>query len=108
MLKFGLIGTGGIAQTYAQAFPTSDLCELVAVADVRKESAVAFAEPFGAKVFADHKDLAENSDIEAVILSTPPNSHPATAEYFMKRGVHVLCENLCLSVEEAKSDDSNG
>ncbi|MBX3243720.1 MAG: Gfo/Idh/MocA family oxidoreductase [Acidobacteria bacterium] len=103
MLKFGLIGTGGIAQTYAQAFPTSDLCELVAVADVRKESAVAFAEPFGAKAFADHKDLAENSDIEAVIISTPPNSHPDIAEYFMKRGVHVLCEKpLCLSVEEAK------
>lgn len=57
-LKFALIGTGGIAQTYAQAFQTSKCCKLVAVADVRKESADAFAEPFGAKSFGDYKQLA--------------------------------------------------
>jgi predicted dehydrogenase len=102
-LKFALIGTGGIAQTYAQAFQTSKCCELVAVADVRKESAEAFAEPFGAKAFADYKSLAENSEIDAVIISTPPNSHPEIAMYFMQRGVHVLCEKpLCLSSAEAK------
>jgi predicted dehydrogenase len=102
-LKFALIGTGGIAQTYAQAFQTSNCCQLVAVADVRKESADAFAEPFGAKSFADYKTLAENSEIDAVIISTPPNSHPEIAMYFMNRGVHVLCEKpLCLSSAEAR------
>ena len=35
-LKFALIGTGGIAQTYAQAFQTSDCCQLVAVADINQ------------------------------------------------------------------------
>lgn len=103
-LKFALIGTGGIAQTYAQAFQTSKCCELVAVADVRRESADAFAEPFGAKSFADYKTLAENSEIDAVIVSTPPNSHPEIAMYFMNRGVHVLCEKpLCLSSAEARA-----
>ncbi|CAN5338137.1 Gfo/Idh/MocA family oxidoreductase [soil metagenome] len=102
-LKFALIGTGGIAQTYAQAFQTSDCCQLVAVADINKESAKAFAEPFGAKVFADYKNLAENSEFDAVIISTPPNSHPEIAMYFMRKGIHVLCEKpLCLSVDEAK------
>jgi len=103
-LKFALIGTGGIAQTYAQAFQTSQCCKLVAVADVRRESADAFAEPFGAKSFGDYKKLAENSEIDAVIISTPPNSHPEIAAYFMERGVHVLCEKpLCLSVAEARA-----
>lgn len=102
-LKFALIGTGGIAQTYAQAFQSSDCCQLVAVADVREDSAKAFAEPFGAKAFADYKTLAENSEIDAVIISTPPNTHPEIAMFFMNRGVHVLCEKpLCLSVAEAK------
>jgi predicted dehydrogenase len=102
-LKFALIGTGGIAQTYAQAFQTSKSCELVAVADVRKDSADAFAEPFGAKSFKDYKTLAENSSVDAVIIATPPNSHPEIAMYFMKRGVHVLCEKpLCLSSSEAR------
>jgi predicted dehydrogenase len=102
-LKFALIGTGGIAQTYAQAFQTSECCQLVAVADVRKESADAFAEPFGAKSYDDYKNLAENEPIDAVIVSTPPNSHPEIAMYFMRRGTNVLCEKpLCLSVADAK------
>ena len=102
-LKFALIGTGGIAQTYAQAFQTSDCCRLVAVADVNENSAKAFAEPFGAKFFADYKTLAETSEIDAVIVSTPPNTHPEITMYFMRRGANVLCEKpLCLSVAEAK------
>lgn len=102
-LKFGLIGTGGIAQTYAQAFQTTECCQLIAVADVRKESADAFAEPFGAKSFDDYKALAESVEVDAVIVSTPPNTHPEIATYFMERGVHVLCEKpLCLSLAEAK------
>ena len=103
-LKFALIGTGGIAQIYAQAFQTSDCCDLVAVADVRKESTDAFAEPFGAKSFVDYKTLAENSNFDAVIVSTPPNSHPEIAMFFMNLGKHVLCEKpLCLSVAEARA-----
>ena len=103
-LKFGLIGTGGIAQTYAQAFQTSDCCKLVAVADINKDSAKAFAELFAAKSFGDYKTLAETSEIDAVIISTPPNTHPEIAMYFMNRGVNVLCEKpLCLSVAEARA-----
>ena len=102
-LKFALIGTGGIAQTYAQAFQTSDCCKLVAVADINQESAKAFAELFAAKSFSDYKTLAENTEIDAVIVSTPPDSHPEIAMYFMQKGVNVLCEKpLCLSVADAK------
>ena len=102
-LKFALIGTGGIAQTYAQAFQTSDNCALVAVADINENSAKAFSESFGAKSFSDYKALAENSEFDAVIIATPPNSHPEIATYFMRRGVNVLCEKpLCLTVAEAK------
>lgn len=102
-LKFALIGTGGIAQTYAQAFNESDCCDLVAVADINKESAVAFAEPFNAKSFSDYKEIAENVEFDAVIVSTPPNTHPEIAEFFMNRDKHVLCEKpLCLTSNEAR------
>ncbi len=102
-LRFALIGTGGIAQTYAQAFQESNCCELVAVADINKDSADAFAEPFGARSFEDYKALAESSDFDAVIVSTPPNTHPEIAMFFMRLGKHVLCEKpLCLSVAEAR------
>lgn len=102
-LKFALIGTGGIAQTYAQVFHESNCCQLVAVADINQEASKAFAEPFGAKSFADYKTLAENSEIDAVIISTPPNTHAEIAVHFMNLGKHVLCEKpLCLTVAEAR------
>jgi predicted dehydrogenase len=103
-LKFALIGTGGIAQTYAQAFQQSEFCELAAVADVREDAAKAFAEPFGAKSFSDYQTLAESVEIDAVIVATPPATHPEIAMFFMARGVNVLCEKpLCLTVAEAKA-----
>ncbi len=103
-LKFALIGTGGIAQTYAQAFQQSNCCQLIAVADINQDSAKAFAEPFGAKYFDNYEKLAENTELDAVIVATPPNTHPEIAMYFMRKGVHVLCEKpLCLSVAEARA-----
>jgi predicted dehydrogenase len=103
-LKFALIGTGGIAQTYAQAFQQSNCCQLIAVADINQDSAKAFAEPFGARSFDNYQTLAEKTEIDAVIVATPPKSHPEIAMFFMRRGVHVLCEKpLCLSVAEAKA-----
>jgi len=103
-LKFALIGTGGIAQTYAQAFQQSTCCTLVAVADINQDSAKAFAEPFGARYFSNYQTLAENTELDAVIVATPPDTHPEIAMYFMRKGVNVLCEKpLCLTVTEAKA-----
>lgn len=102
-LRFALIGTGGIAQTYAQAFQTSEVCELVAVADVNRKAADAFAEPLGARSFGDHRELAESEGFDAVIVSTPPASHREIAVGFMERGRHVLCEKpLCLTQAAAR------
>ena len=42
-LRFGMVGAGGIAQAYAQAFRDTSIATLVAVADVRSESAEAIA-----------------------------------------------------------------
>src|SRR5437016_12429877 len=89
-LKFGLVGAGGIAQAYAQAFNESKCCELVAVADIRADAARALAEIVGGKAYNDHKQLAE-TNLDAVIVATPPVSHPEIACFFMERGTHVLC-----------------
>src|SRR3954468_3017461 len=90
-LKFGLVGAGGIAQAYAQAFNESNCCELVAVADVRPDAAAALAEIVGGKAYGDHKQLAE-LDLDAVIIATPPATHPEIACFFMENGMPVLCE----------------
>ena len=111
-LKFGLVGAGGIAQAYAQAFNESHCCELVAVADVRKDAATALAEITGGKSYEDYKQFDE-TELDAVIVATPPDSHAEITCYFMERGTPVLCEKpLCSSVAEAEkmiaTAESNG
>ena len=51
-----------------------------------------------------YRTLAENAEaVDAVIVATPPITLPEIAMYFMRRGIHVLCEKpLCLSVTDAK------
>ena len=101
-LKFGLVGAGGIAQAYAQAFNESKCCELVAVADVREDAANALAEIVGGKSYDDYRQLSE-VELDAVIVATPPATHPEIACFFMELGIPVLCEKpLCVSVAEAE------
>jgi predicted dehydrogenase len=91
-VRFGIVGAGAIAQGYAQAFQTCDEAEVIAVADVRKDAAAALAEPFGCPSFASHQEMAEGSNPEAVLVCTPPASHPEICLRFIEGKVHVLCE----------------
>jgi predicted dehydrogenase len=101
-LNFGIIGAGGIAQTYVQAFTATDKAKIVAIADIRSESAKALAEICGATVFENYKDLAKIENLDAVIVATPPATHTEIAIYFLNRKIHTLCEKpLCLSQSEA-------
>jgi predicted dehydrogenase len=45
-----------------------------------------------ADVFTDYKEMAEKSDLDAVIISTPNWFHREMAEYFLDRGVNVFLE----------------
>lgn len=91
-LKFGLIGAGGIAQSYLQAFQTCEMAELVAVADVRLDAAEAMAVSAGCRSFASHQAMAEAMQLDAVVVCTPPTTHPQICIDFLERQVHVLCE----------------
>jgi predicted dehydrogenase len=92
-VRFALVGAGGIAQSYAQAFEDCPAGRLVAVADVRAEAARALADRFGCPHFDSHETLAEEAPpFEAVIVCTPPNTHEDVCLHFLERGKHVLCE----------------
>src|SRR5262249_28661728 len=85
---------GGIAQAYAQAFESSEHARLVAVADVRVEAARALADGAGAGCIAydSYEQMATESTFDAVVICTPPLSHPEICLHFLERKVHVLCE----------------
>jgi predicted dehydrogenase len=93
LVRFALVGAGGIAQGYAQAFEDCADGRLVAVADVRTEAARALAERFGCPHYRSHEELAERADaFDAVVVCTPPCTHEEISTHFLERRRHVLCE----------------
>src|SRR5262249_11060934 len=75
-VTFALVGGGGIAQSYADAFKEPPDARLIAVADVRAEAAAAIAAKFGCPSFASYQELLANGPrAEAVVICTPPNTH---------------------------------
>jgi predicted dehydrogenase len=91
-VRFALIGAGAISQSYAQAFEKSERAQLVAIADTRADAAKALAQGFNCPSYDCYKKLADSEAFDAVVICTPPNTHPEISTYFLGRGTHVLCE----------------
>jgi predicted dehydrogenase len=91
-LRIGLVGAGGIAQSYAQALERSKHATLVGVADLRPEAGRTLAEAFGCPSFESHEALERAVHPDAVVVCTPPISHAPICVYFLERKIHVLCE----------------
>jgi predicted dehydrogenase len=102
-IRFGLVGAGGIAQAYAQAFEACEAAELVAVADIRPAAAAAMAEKAKCKSFESYQAMADGAALDAVIVCTPPSTHPEICIHFLQKKVHVLCEKpMSITAKSAK------
>lgn len=105
--KFAIIGAGAISQAYAQAFQaisfqTYNEAQVVGVADIRKPVADSLAEVLNCPSFDSYTALADACEMDAVVVCTPPASHPEICHYFIDRGIHVLCEKpFAVSSKEA-------
>ncbi len=103
MLNFGLIGAGRIAQAYAQAFEEVKLARIVAVADIQNEAASTMGEWLSCRSYASYQAMAAEVPLDAVIICTPPATHPEICLFFLQRQVHVLCEKpLSIDSRSAK------
>ena len=102
--RVGIVGLGAIAQTYVQVLAASKNATLAAAADVRPEAVEAAKAKTGCRAFVSHTEMADGCDLDAVIVCTPPASHPAVVETFLSRGIPVLCEKP-LAIDTASARD---
>ncbi len=91
-LRWAVIGCGVIANQMAQSLSLAGR-HLVGVANRHRDKAEAFAERHGVdKVYDSFEDLYRDSDVDAVYITTPHNTHIAYLRGALGAGKHVLCE----------------
>ena len=91
-LRWGIIGTGSIAKSFARGLAQSEGGALVAVGSRSLETAKAFSLRFPAKVHGSYEALLADPEVDAVYISTPHPHHAEWAVKAAKAGKHVLCE----------------
>ncbi|MEA1786278.1 Gfo/Idh/MocA family oxidoreductase [Arenibacter sp. GZD96] len=92
-IRWGIVGPGKIAQSFAKDLAFVPEGRLVAVASRSMERATAFAQEYGAdKAYGSYEALFKSKEVDVVYIATPHNSHEALSIAAMEHGKHVLCE----------------
>jgi predicted dehydrogenase len=91
-LRWGILGPGTIAKTFADGLTHSVHGELVAIAS-RTPDRPGLAEAFpGARILDGYAALLADPDVDAIYIATPHPSHPEWAIKAAEAGKHVLVE----------------
>jgi predicted dehydrogenase len=92
-VKWGILGTGGIAHTFATALQVVTNSELTAVGSRDMEKATQFASEFKIpKTYGSYEELVSDPEIDVVYIATPHNLHEANTLLALDHHKHVLCE----------------
>lgn len=92
-IRWGILGTGRIAATFAAALSDVPEAELAAVGSRSPEAAAAFAQQFGAaRAHGSYAALATDPDVDIVYIATPHVLHHPNARLCLEHGKAVLCE----------------
>jgi predicted dehydrogenase len=104
IIKWGIVGTGSIASSFADDIRLIDNCEVIAVTSRKKESGEKFAEKYKIEeVYTDYTDMLANKAIDCIYVATPHSLHKNNSIQAMKAGKAVLCEKpISLSPEDTK------
>jgi predicted dehydrogenase len=93
VLRWGIIGTGGIASDFATALKGSNRFRIVDVTGSAPEKARAFAERWGISSHAPTlRQFLANDEVDAVYVATPHPLHEEQTLACIEAGKAVLCE----------------
>lgn len=104
MVKWGIIGCGGIAKRrMIPAASEMKISEFVAVMDVDRGVTDEVAITSGAKAYYTESDLLADPDVQAVYIATPVYLHHKQVLQAAAAGKHILVEKpLALDVEQGE------
>lgn len=104
MVRFGILGPGGIANKFADACRQSDSAVVAAVASRNLERAGKFALAHGIeKAYGSYDELLADEAVDAVYISVINTAHRELVCRSLEAGKAVLCEKpMGMSYEETE------
>jgi len=104
MIRLGIIGTGGMANTHAESFSPMKGVRLTACCDIDPARARAFAARWNIpKWYTDYRELLAVETLEAVSVVTADAAHAPVSLAAIAREVAILCEKpLATSLADAR------
>ncbi|MEW8969175.1 MAG: Gfo/Idh/MocA family oxidoreductase [Mesobacillus sp.] len=98
MVRFGVVGTNWITESFIKGASHHPDFQLGAVYSRAEDRAAEFAGKFGVDtIFTDMEEMAKSDVIDAVYIASPNSLHASQAITFMENGKHVLCEKAIAS-----------
>ena len=103
-VRWGIIGAGRIAHSFASDIHHASSADLVAVGARNLGNAELFAAKYDVELaFGGYKDLFASPDVDAVYIATPHNLHFSQAMDALSAGKAVLCEKpLVVNPDECR------
>jgi predicted dehydrogenase len=103
-VRWGILGTGGIASTFVADLRLTDSGVAAAVGSRSQGSADRFADEFGiANRHASYESLAADPDVDVIYVATPHPMHHGSAILALRAGKHVLVEKpFTMNAAEAR------
>ena len=93
MIKWGIMGSGNIANSFAKGLQVIEDANLYAVASKSKGKGEAFAEKFNVeKIYGSYEELAKDSEVEVIYISTINSLHETCINLAIDNHKHILCE----------------
>lgn len=116
-IKYGIIGTGWIAEAHIEVLKQMEDVEIVAMADLVPGKAEAFAKKFGIEncrfYDSDEALIAAEKDLDGVSICTYNCQHAPCAIHALNAGINVMLEKpftvtLDEAVEVMKAEKASG
>ncbi|ADZ92534.1 Gfo/Idh/MocA family protein [Marinomonas mediterranea] len=103
-VRWGILGTGNIARTFANDFRHAKTGTLKAVASRNKDNADSFANDHDIELaMVDYYSLINSQEVDVVYIATPHSTHYELARAAILSGKAVLCEKpFTLNEAQAK------
>eukprot|EP00181_Compsopogon_caeruleus_P003468 CAMPEP_0184680608 /NCGR_PEP_ID=MMETSP0312-20130426/3500_1 /TAXON_ID=31354 /ORGANISM="Compsopogon coeruleus, Strain SAG 36.94" /LENGTH=343 /DNA_ID=CAMNT_0027130843 /DNA_START=266 /DNA_END=1297 /DNA_ORIENTATION=+ len=92
-VRVGIIGCGRIGQVHCRALEGNPSAEVVIAADYFVKAAQACAKKFGIpRAVQDWKEVVQASNVDAVVICSPSDTHCQIIIAAAQAGKHIFCE----------------